>query len=78
MIAGDWRPPYRIVIGSNKTGKTAVVCESKTVPSGSQSTHPHPYLTPDLKWVIFNSSRTGFSHIYAARIPDAMVEDLLT
>lgn len=28
--------------------------------------HAHAYLTPDLKWVIFNSDRDGFPHIYAA------------
>jgi hypothetical protein len=74
----DFQGNYALVIGSNQTGKTAVVCESKSSPTSSQSTHPHPYLTPDLKWVIFNSNRSGFPHIYAASVPDGMVEDLLT
>jgi len=73
----DWRPPYRIVIGSIATGKSAVVCESKTVPSRSQSSHPHAYLTPDLRWVIFNSTRIGATHIYAASVPEGMIAELL-
>jgi len=72
----DWQPPYKIVIGSIRTGRTAVVCESKTKPTRSQNTHPHAYLTPDLKWVIFNSNRSGFPHVYAASVPEGMIEGL--
>lgn len=74
----DWQTPFRIVIGSNKTGRSEVVCESKTQPSRSQNTHPHAYLTPDLKWVIFNSNRSGAAHVYAARVPEGMAQELLS
>ena len=63
--------------GSTKTGRSVVVCDSKTKPTRSQNTHPHAYLTPDLKWVIFNSNRSGFPHIHAARVPDGMIKGLL-
>jgi len=72
----DWQPPYKIVIGSTKDGRSAVLCESGTKPERSQDTHPHAYLTPDLKWAIFNSNRSGPCHIYAARVPDGMIESL--
>ena len=75
--ADDWQRPYRIVIGSTQVDRAAVICESKTSPTRSQNTHPHPYVTPDLKWVIFNSNRTGSDHIYAARIPDELMASLL-
>jgi hypothetical protein len=74
----DWRPPYKIYIGSCKTGRAAVVCESKTSPTRQQNTHPHAYLTPDLKWVIFNSNRSGFPHIYAASVPEEMIKQLVS
>ncbi|MHC4435043.1 MAG: TolB-like translocation protein, partial [Planctomycetota bacterium] len=54
----DWQGSAKIVIGSIRTGKTAVVCESKASMGRPQNTHPHAYLTPDLKWVIFNSDRS--------------------
>jgi len=73
----DWQGTYKLVIGSTRTGESAVVCESKTKPSRSQRSHPHAYLTPDLKWVIFNSNRSGFPHIYAASVPDGMVKQLI-
>jgi len=75
--ADDWQSPYKIVIGSTQVERAAVICESKTVPTRSQNTHPHPYVTPDLKWVIFNSNRSGSDHIYAARIPDELMASLL-
>ena len=75
--ADDWQPPYKIIIGSTKTERAAVICESQTAPTRSQNTHPHPYVTPDLKWVIFNSNRTGSDHVYAARIPDELMTSLL-
>jgi len=73
----DWRETRKIVIGSVATGRTAVVCESKTSGPKGQYSHPHAYLTPDFKWVIFNSDRSGIPHIYAASVPAGMVEDLL-
>ena len=72
----DWQGSFKVVIGSTRTGKTAVVCDSKTKPSRSQNTHPHAYLTPDLKWVIFNSNRSGFAHVHAASVPEKMVRSL--
>jgi hypothetical protein len=72
----DWQENCKIVIGSVKTGRTAVVCESKTSMGRAQNTHAHAYLTPDLKWVIFNSDRSGFPHIHAASVPQQMVEEI--
>jgi len=65
-----------VIIGSMKTGKTYVVCHSETSYGRDQATHPHPYLTPDLKWVIFNSDRSGQPQIYVASIPDGTIEEL--
>jgi hypothetical protein len=29
-----------------------------------------------MKWLIFNSDRSGFPHLYAASVPDGMIEEL--
>jgi hypothetical protein len=73
----DWQPPFKIVIGSLRTGKTVVACESGSRPDRRQNSHPHAYLTPDLKWVIFNSNRSGFAHIYAAAVGEEVLTGLL-
>jgi hypothetical protein len=65
-----------VVIGSIKTGKNGVVCHSESSFGRAQNTHPHPYLTPDLRWVIFNSDRSGEPQIHAATVPDGMIEGL--
>lgn len=72
----DWQENCKIVIGSVKTGKTAVICESKTSRGRAQNTHPHAYLTPDLKWVIYNSDRSGFPHIHAASVPQQLIKEI--
>lgn len=63
-----------VVIGSIRTGKNAVVCHSESSFGRAQNTHPHPYLTPDLKWVIFNSDRSGEPQIHAATVPEDMTQ----
>jgi len=72
----DFQGNCRIVIGSNRSGKTGVVCESKASMRHGQASHPHAYLTPDLKWVVFQSDRSGFSHIHAASVPEGMIDEL--
>jgi hypothetical protein len=65
-----------VVIGSIRTGKNAVVCHSESSFGRAQNTHPHPYLTPDLKWVIFNSDRSGEPQTHVATVPEGMIEEL--
>jgi len=64
------------VVGSIKTGRWSVLCESGSSLSIPQYTHPHPYLSPDNKWVIFNSDRTGIPHVYAASVPEGLLDEL--
>ena len=74
--ADDWQPPFKLIIGSTSTERAVVACHSDTKPNRKQSSHPHPYLTPDLQWIIYNSNRSGDDHIYAARLPDDMISGL--
>lgn len=66
-----------IVVGSIQTGRNARVCSSEASFGSSQDSHPHPYLSPDLKWVVFNSDRTGQTQIHAARLPEGLLEGLI-
>ena len=72
----DDRSTAGIVVGSIKTGKSAFICRSESSFGSEQPTHPHPYLSPDLKWVVFNSDRTGVTQIHAASVPDGLLGDL--
>ena len=78
FLADDWQPPHRQVIGSIKTGKTQVLFEAYDTPrSMPKPAHAHTYLSRDLKWAIFNCDRTGPILLYAARVPDELLNDLL-
>jgi oligogalacturonide lyase len=76
FFASDISPDARIVVGSLKTGKCRVLCETGSSLSRPQYTHPHPYMSPDNRWVIFNSDRTGIPHVFAAKIPEGLLEEL--
>jgi len=65
-----------IILGNIKTGKNVVFCNSKTSFSRPQNTHAHPYLSPDLKWVVFNSDRSGIPQIHVAKVPEEIIKEL--
>ncbi len=84
VFAGDAYMPDEVVIGSAATNRAAVVCQAKSTynrghrrgGSGEYvlDTHPHAYISPDLKWAVFSSDRTGVQQVYAAAIPKEMIE----
>lgn len=67
-----------IIVGSMRTGRTHILCGSGSSQSwmSPQYCHPHPYFSPDRRWVIYTSDRTGVSQVYAARVPEATLEEL--
>lgn len=65
-----------VVVGSIRSGRSQVLCEAGTSFGAAQYTHAHPYFTPDNRWVIFNSDRTGIPQVFAAWIPDGLLEEL--
>ncbi len=86
LFAGDTFSPDQVLIGSPWTDKVVVVCPSHSTyqraakrPGGPglvHDSHPHAYVTPDRKWVVLNSDRTGTQQIYAAELPAEMVADV--
>lgn len=75
----DGSKTQEIIVGSPKTGKTVLVCHSQTSYSAKgfgQQGHPHAYLSPDFRWVIFNSDRTDRPQVYAAALPPELLEGL--
>lgn len=66
----------RIYIGNVRTGKYLGLCDSHTRQGSCQHSHVHPYMTPDQKFIIFNSIATGVPQVYAARIPDGFLDQL--
>jgi hypothetical protein len=73
---GDELEAARLVVGSLKTARCALLCETGSSMSSPQYTHPHPYFRPDNRWVIYNSDRTGIPQVYAARVPEGLLESL--
>ena len=68
-----------IIVGSPTTGRTVLICHSGASYNNlgfGQQGHPHAYLSPDFRHVVFNSDRTGHSQIYVAALPDGLLDEL--
>ena len=65
-----------IYIGSFATGRCKRVCFSRTQYDGKQSSHAHPYLTADNKWLIFSARRNGHAQVHGAKLKDEWLETL--
>lgn len=76
FFCDDWRGASKLVIGNIQTGKTTMVCEAHTSMGTPQNTHGHPYLSPDLKWLVFNSDRSGHPQIHVATVPSKLIDSL--
>lgn len=64
-----------IVIGDPRSGETVELCVSRTEnrKEFGQQAHTHASLSPDFKWVVFNSDRTGQPETYVASVPDGLL-----
>jgi oligogalacturonide lyase len=76
FFVSDTSPDAEIVVGSIRTGKWQPLCASGSSLSRPQYTHPHPYFSPDNRWAIYNSDRTGIPHVFAAKVPDGLLAAL--
>lgn len=75
FVVDDFRSGW-LYLGSIKTGRCMPICDSHASCGSPQYTHTHPYITPDNRYVIFNSDQTGIPQVYAAVIPDGFLENL--
>ena len=76
FFCDDWQAESKLLAGSVKTGKVTVICEAHTSMGTLQNTHAHSYLSPDLKWLVFNSDQSGRSQIHVAAAPKEIIENL--
>lgn len=71
-IYGDTVEHDKIAIINPDTGASRIVHEDESQPyekTYDQLGHPHAYLSPDFRWMVFNSDRTGQPQLYCASIP---------
>lgn len=70
-----------VIVGSLTTGRHRVLYSyaydyNTFHRQYGQSSHAHPYLSPDGRWAVFNCCRTGRPEVHVASIPAAMLRDL--
>jgi oligogalacturonide lyase len=75
-FVSDVSPRGEIMVGSLKTGRYRLLCFSESSFGRPQYTHPHPFFSPDARYVLFNSDRTGLPQLHVAEIPEGLLEGL--
>ena len=68
-------------VGSNSNGEHVHVCNASPRTTSlaaqfGQPADPHAYLSPDLRWMVYNACLSGKPEIYVAAIPPALLEGL--
>jgi hypothetical protein len=77
FFVADDHATGRIYVGSIATGRYRGLCDSHTRQGACQHSHVHAYMTPDNRYVIFNSIVTGVAQVYAAQVPPGFLEAVL-
>jgi hypothetical protein len=65
-----------IYVGCLETGRMLPLCDAGVSFGHPQYSHPHAYMTPDNKRVIFNSDRTNLCQVWCADVPPGFLEAL--
>jgi len=71
----NW-PDIGLILVNVETGTWAPLCHPGASEGHPQWSHPHPMFSPDGKYVVFNSDRTGVGQVYVAEVPGSLKEQL--
>lgn len=74
IVADTNWPPEGIYLLHTPTRTVTYVCDPLSSCSHPQWTHPHPAISPGMKYILFNSDMTGIGQVYLAEL----TEDFLT
>jgi len=77
-FVSDVAPGGEIMLGSLETGRYRLLCHSGSSFGRPQYTHPHPFFSPDARYVLFNSDRSGLAQIYVAEVPEGFQDMLVS
>lgn len=73
-IVADTNWPQEGIFLLHIPGKTVTyVCNPMSTPSHPQWTHPHPSLSPGMKYILFNSDATGVGQVYLVELTEAFL-----
>ena len=73
VVDTNW-PDRGIHLIETATGRMCKLCESDSATGNAKAdveVHPHPSFSPDGKWVLFGSQRTGLPEVYAVETAQA-------
>jgi len=74
IVADTNWPQEGIYLLHVPTRTVTFVCDPRSTPSHPQWTHPHPSLSPGMRYVVFNSDLTGLGQAYLAELTDEFLD----
>ena len=74
IVADTNWPREGIYLVHMATRTVTFVCDPQSSCSHPQWTHPHPSISPQLRYVLLNSDATGIGQVYIAELTDGFVE----
>jgi len=77
IVADTNWPDEGIFLVHVPSKRSGLVCRSRSSNGHPQWTHPHPSISPDGNYVLFNSDRPGISQVHLATIPEGLKERLV-
>lgn len=72
----DCNRTARVYVGSVRTGRHKLFCETHATFGAAQYTHPHPFFLADDKSIGWNSDASGIPHVYFSKIPAGFLDEL--
>lgn len=75
FVTDDWANGW-LYVGNIQTGRMLPLCDSGSSMGAPQYTHPHAYMTPGNRHVVFNSDRTGLAQVWLCELPSGFLEIL--
>jgi len=75
FIVDDFKGGH-IHIGSIESRRSLAICSPAIVLGRPQYSHPHAYLTPGNKWLVYNVCRGGLAHVHIGEIPEGVLDTL--
>ena len=71
----NW-PDMGLLLTNTDTRKTKVVCETRSSSGHPQWSHPHPGLSPDMRFAVFSSDRFGHPDVFCVELPEGLKAEL--
>lgn len=78
MVSDSNWPDKGIFLINPRTQKSKLICRTNARIGDGQWSHPHPSISHNGKYIVFNSDMTGTPNVFLAKVPEEFLTELQT